>query len=357
MRHPIRALRALLASILIGWGAAAYGGTMVADQPGFQVLCVGRFTIELPKGAMARIDASYKNIEVSRVKEASTFDEVNRGLQTQAKELSAAKIERNPRHDAYERVAGYDPEKLHGSTQLLGYDANQSGQMASLGYHPNPASSEIQVDVHRFISGAQYVFHLKGNGADNYPRVQQQAWGAASQFIPLGESEVPKGAGFCVDGGMFLDNGQPPIRENFTAVIQLDGHPDARFTIDANAITKVNAGEPSLKHRVDGELGILRANVDGHVGVIERGDLSAAGQDGYQIGISAPYDLVPGTQVRKFFWSADGTPNDVTRPYMEVDLTIQPTDDGKSTIKDDAEAKAIWDALIRGIRVRPGSAG
>ena len=75
--------------------------------------------------------------------------------------------------------------------------------------------------------------------------------------------------------------------------------------------------------------------------MIYRGDLAAAGQDGYQIGISAPYDEVPGTQIRKFFWSADGVPNDVTLSFLEVDMTVQPTDDGKGTIKDDSEAKAL----------------
>jgi hypothetical protein len=73
------------------------------------------------------------------------------------------------------------------------------------------------------------------------------------------------------------------------------------------------------------------------------------------VAISAPYDVVPGTTIRKFFWSADGIPNDVSRPFLEVNMTIQPTDDGKSTIKDDDEAKALWTQLINSLRIRPGA--
>jgi hypothetical protein len=154
---------------------------------------------------------------------------------------------------------------------------------------------------------------------------------------------------------MFADTGKPPVRESFTLVVTFPSHPDVRFVIDARAIVKVDKDEPSLKHRVNSELGVLRASVDGHVGVLARGELSIASQDGYQIAISAPYDLVPNTRMLKFFWSADGVPNDVTRPFMEIDMTVQPTDDGKSTIKDDSQAKALWQELIQGVRIRPGS--
>ncbi|MDI3260768.1 MAG: T6SS immunity protein Tli4 family protein [Sinobacteraceae bacterium] len=152
-----------------------------------------------------------------------------------------------------------------------------------------------------------------------------------------------------------MDAGHPPVDERFTLVITLPDHPDVLFSIEANAIEEVDKEEPSLKHRVNDELRMMRANYAGAIHVLERGKLEAAGQKGYQVAISAPYDVVPGTQIRKFFWSADGVPNDVTRPFMEVDLTIQPTDDGRSTIHSDAEAKALWEQLIGSLRIRPGA--
>lgn len=155
---------------------------------------------------------------------------------------------------------------------------------------------------------------------------------------------------------MFADDGRPPVHESFTLVVHFKNHPDARFTIDAHAIDRVNTDEPSLKHRVDSELGILRANVGGHVGVLVRGEREAAGQQGYQIGLSVPNDTVPNTTAYKFFWSADGVPNDVTRPFMEVDLTIQPDEHKPATIRTADEARALWDNLLHGLRIRPGAA-
>jgi len=45
--------------------------------------------------------------------------------------------------------------------------------------------------------------------------------------------------------------------------VRFADHPDAQFVIDAHAIDAVNKDELSLRHRVDGQLNILRANVQG----------------------------------------------------------------------------------------------
>ncbi len=155
---------------------------------------------------------------------------------------------------------------------------------------------------------------------------------------------------------MFADDGRPPVHESFTLVVHFKDRPDAQFSIDAHAIDRVNTGEPSLRHRAGSELSMLRENVDGHVDVLVRGDHKAAGQDGYQIGLSVPSDVVQGAKIYKFFWAADGVPNDVTRPYMEVDLTIEPTENQPAIITNAKEAHALWAQLLDGIRRRPGAA-
>jgi hypothetical protein len=179
--------------------------------------------------------------------------------------------------------------------------------------------------------------------------------GVAQRFQPYERGSIPTQPGFCVDSGLYVEKGNPEAYENFTLVVTLPDHPDVQFSVDANAIDRVNKNESSLKHRVNDDLAMMRTNYSGGIHVLERGELKAAGQEGYQVAISAPYDVVPGTTIRKFFWSADGIPNDVSRPFLEVNMTIQPTDDGKSTIKDDDEAKALWTQLINSLRIRPGA--
>lgn len=344
---------ALVGSIgLVGWMNTVHGATPMPSQP--YSVCIGRLVIDLPAGTSTSIDASYHFIEPQKPKQVDSFEQVKQQLDARAKELEAHKIHRTPDDDLMARAAGYDPEKIYGKTQLIGFNVDDSLQQISLGYQPKSDEFGSITEVYKIVGQQAYVFKSKIISADKYPATHQALWSAATSFTPLNNRTLPTKPGFCVDGGMFADSGKPPVKESFTLVVRFADHPDAQLVIDAHAIDAVNKDEPSLRHRVDGELNILRANVQGKVGVIDRGDLAAAGQDGYQIGISAPYDLVPGT-VRKFFWSADGVPNDVTRPFMEVDLTIQSTDVGKSTIKDDAEAKALWEQLLHSLRIRPGA--
>lgn len=321
----------------------------------FRTVCVGRFLIDLPDNARPAISASYHWLNPHTPVRIDSFASLERELSGRADQNRAIRMIRSPDDDSFWRAAGRDPDKIYAVTQLVGFDADSALQQVVLSYHPEPDNPAVMTEVHKAIGATDYAFDTKDYGADDYPKARQLLWTAATQFQSLTPGEIPNGPGFCVEGGMFADAGKPPVREDTTLVVEFGDHPDLRFVIDASTIKKVDNDEPSLKHRVDGELAVLRAGIEGHVGVLDRGALTAAGQDGYQIGVSAPYDLVPNTRMRKFFWSADGVPNDVTRPFMEIYMTVQPTDDGKSTIQDDKQAKALWQQLMQDIRIRPGA--
>lgn len=321
----------------------------------FQSICIGRFLVDLPADAQASDSSSYQWITPHKPVRVTSFARVQQQIDGQANEFRTVRMIRNSYADELMRAGGGDPDKAYGNTQLVGLNVDVPSQEIAIGYHPDPKKPNITTVIHKVIGQRDYSFDSQDLGADDYPNTLRTLRNAAAQFRPRVIGEMPRVPGFCFDGGMFADTGPPPLRESFTLVVTFPSHPDVRFVIDARTIVKVDKDEPSLKHRVDGELGVLRASVDGHVGVLARGDLNIAGQDGYQIAISAPYDLVPNTRMLKFFWSADGVPNDVTRPFIEIDMTVQPTDDGKATIEDDAQAKALWEELIRGVRIRPGS--
>lgn len=318
--------------------------------------CVGRLSVELPAGAIVALRANYKAVDIEKPKTFRSFDTLKNELEARSKKLASVEMVRDSYGDRISRAGGLDPDAMYGKTQLLGLEIDDAQHQVLIGYHPKVDDSDILVEVHEFADGKDHIFQSKNIGANTYPRVRANLLTAAKQFKLINNRSMPDQPGFCADGGMFVDAGKPPVNERFTLVLTFPSHPDVQFSIDANAIDQVDKGEPSLKHRVNDDLKMMRANYSGGISVLERGELSAAGQKGYQIAISAPYDNVPGTHIRKFFWSADGVPNDVTRPFMEVDLTIQPTDDGNSTIKDDAEAKALWEALIGSLRIRPGAA-
>lgn len=352
-------LRCSLVTLLI----AVAAGSMHAQERAAVVsqasrsFCAGRLLVDIPRDSNAVITAVYHNVEVNNPAQIRSLDAWKAGLEGRAKSLSSTNMVRNDYKDKILKSAGVDPTGLYGKTQLVGFEMDDSSQRALLGYQPDPNKPDLLVEVYKLIHEMDYKFSSKGLGANAYSQVKSGLLAAVNQFEPASNYEAPNKPGFCVNGGVYIDGGRSPINERLTLVVSFPKHPDVQFTIDTNAIDQVNRGEPSLKERVDGDLAMMRSNYSGGVSVVERGQLRAVGQDGYQVGVSAPYDVVPGTHIRKFFWSADGVPNDVTRPFMEVDLTIQPTDDGKSTIKDDAEAKALWDSLIQAIRIRPGAAG
>jgi hypothetical protein len=355
MQRQFRPLMLVALMILIGTSRGACGEKLMPELSN-TTICVGRFLVDLPPDARALTSTAYQLMESKIPARVHDFVELKEQLTQRANAYRAVPMHRVPNIDRSWRVAGFDPDKVYAATQLIGFEVDPAMQQAVLGYHPDPNSAKVVVELHKVVDQKDYLFET-GNiaGANLHSQTYQTIWSAGKTFQPLAPGAIPRGPGFCVDGGMFADTGKPPVRESATLVVTFTDHPDVRFVLDANTIDKVNKDEPSLKFRVDSELSILRAGIPGHVGVLERGALTAAGQDGYQIAVSAPYDLVPNTRMLKFFWSADGVPNDVTRPFMEVDMTVQPTNDGQSTIRDDSEAKELWKQLMQGIRVRPGA--
>lgn len=353
MKRSLLTLAVVLIASLMGWDMTAIGSTGMPNKP--QALCVGRFVIDLPAYASAKVEARYKGVEAKPSTQIASFDDLKREEELRAKGFERQQTKRDARLDRIDEAFGKDPEKSRAKTKLLDWNVDEARRQISIGYHPDDVTSEFIAELHRYADHFDYPFQSKGYDADKYPDTQKRLQDIAALFAPLSEGTMPSTPGFCVDRGVFKDQGTPPVAERFTLMVGFSDHPDVRFSIDAHAIEHVNTDEPSLKYRVDNDLSALRANVSGHVNVLERGTLTAAGQEGYQVAVSAPYDLVPNTQIRKFFWSADGVPNDVTRPFMEVDLTIEPTKDGKSTFKDDTEAKAFWDQLMQSIHIRPGA--
>lgn len=327
----------------------------MADIRGAIPTCIGRMVADLPVDANPTMDTTFQYMESGTPQTAASFDSTEQQVVSVEKEYAGKPMTRSARHDAMARAAGFDPDKLYGKDQLVGVQIDRADRQAIIGYHPDPNYANILTQLRKFADGMEYVFQTKDAGADDYATTRNTMWNAALHFQPLKRGEVPTAPGFCVAGGMFADPGHAPLHESFTLVASFKDHPDARFVVDANAINTPDTDEPSLKHRVDSELGILRANVDGHVSVLVRGEREAAGQTGYQIGLSVPNDTVPNTTAYKFFWSADGTPRDATRPALEVSLTIQPGHDKPASFADTKQAEALWDELLGGLRIRPGS--
>lgn len=352
--------------------AATLAATLVAALPGCATpqqqnhvavtasgagaaLCVGRLVVGLPTRTRSVVDGTFHSIETQQPKPATGFDAIAHQVQVKAKKFGGENIIPDPYSIKFWRAAGYDPDKLFSKTRLVRSSIDADAMQAEIGYFPDTKSPSARVELYKFARNTEYVFYNHDVWLDRYDEVANHMWSAASAFQPLSAGTIPSTSGFCVAGGMFADEGKAPLNEGFTLVVTFADHPDAQFSIDANAIDQVNTDEPSLSGRVDSELEVLRANVEGNVTVLERGPREAGGQNGYQIGLSVPNDTVANTTAYKFFWAADGVPHDATRPAMEVSLAIQPDTDKPASFATAAQARGLWNQLLAGLSIRQGS--
>lgn len=323
--------------------AAVAGVDAMTGQGSVKQVCVGQFVLELPASAKVEVAGSYKGIEVERHM-ATDFDAIVAALRVRADEYGARKVEQDPYAAAIYRSGGVDPDGLFGESQLLGFDADQSRQVAVLGYHKQSGSPEITVEVHRILDQARHVFSVENLGADKYLAVRDSVLRASGRYRPLAPGEVPDGPGFCVGTGLFEDESARDVGGDATLVAQFPEYSNVSFSVDVSGIAQV-AREGGLQSRVDSDLGFL-ATVASGARTLRRGQKRYASQDGYLIAVSVEDDE---GRVQKFFWGTDGVPNDSRQPLVEIQLVAG--ESGPSPLTD-AEMGELWDRLLEGFRLR-----
>lgn len=326
------------------------GATTVNEPTMMKTICAGRLQLDIPVSSRTFLSATYRKAVIKHDEHAISFEKFLSDVEARASSL------RNNTMSAPVSPLGklLDKENPHrrSAQQLIGLDIDRSESQVAISYHETTSSaSGIVTELHQVTAGRHLFLMRKDSGADVYPKAKAELVDVAGRFRPSAQGTIPTGNGFCIDGGVFDDQGNHSYREEFTLTIEFPDHPDARLTIDSRAIDRPDDEEP-LSKRADRDLGVMRAQGHG-VDVLGRGAKDAAGQHGYEIGISAAAD-VPNGRIRKFFWGAAGVPKDVNRPALEVDLTIEPSEGMPSTFADDASARAFWNSVLGSIRIRAG---
>lgn len=316
-----------------------------------RTICSGRLLTKIPKGAKLKLTTDYLSTEIIRGENVGSFEELEIKYKSLAKDFESKRMD-EPASD-YAKYLQSEGELDTNSVQFLGFSSNPIDQTVLIGAHLDQSSSKIFVELHKLIDNKHYIFLKKNLGASKYGYARDIVTDVGSRFTPLNPNEVPQRPGFCVDGGIFVDKGAPEANEEFTLVLEFPDHPDVRFSIESIAIDEPDDEEP-LERRADRDLALMRQNA-GSVKVINRGKREIADQRGYEIAISAASEAVEGARMRKFFWGAQGVPNDVSRPFLEVDMTITPTEKTGSSFTDDARAQEFWNQVLTSLRIRPGA--
>lgn len=158
------------------------------------------------------------------------------------------------------------------------------------------------------------------------------------------------GKGTCL-GGLLIDAGQDG--EVFTLGMRSSRHPDVAIGLSSSSLLAEDDG--GLLHRVDGKAGMLAAL--GATGkTVRRGKTTMAGRPAEEL-VEAVKDH--GKEVRQF--DAEtllSKPSTLTEPHMHLDMAMGgqvPGGDYVDPTFSEKDGLALWDAIVKSIRMRPGA--
>lgn len=176
-------------------------------------------------------------------------------------------------------------------------------------------------------------------------------------------TEIPKEPGFCFDGGFLSgkagDGKELEIDEEISAGFLFKSNPDVSF--DFNSSTRLQEDETLLQRNVSALLSYKKARVLRKGNVILSGVSQA--EEFLMEGDTDNGNFVEGKQLRGHFFKLEGNSKSGSSLTPFFDLVMRTGEtimvDNKNTTKgptlSDAQAIALWDAMSKTIRPRPGA--
>lgn len=319
------------------------------DATSTKTICVGRLALDIPSTATIRMDALYHGIQVDNKGSVTHFSQIKQAVEASKEKYHSVVTDHDAGEVAFLKAAGLDPAKALSPTQLAGTTINVAKQQTVIAYHTQPDSLDVTVELHALIEGHEWVFTLTKTSAGDFASDSATLANAANRFKPI-QKQTTTLPGFCVMGGVFTDAGKPEIGENMTLAINDPAHQDMDLTIEGNDFSR--RPSESSSEDMDRDLATLKQHIH-DLKVLDRGSRTVAGQDGYLIAVTGTDPDLGGARFFKYFWTASGTPNDVMKPSLNVELLTHANNVSEETFKDADEVSSYFDRILEGMRVRP----
>ncbi|GAA3926629.1 T6SS immunity protein Tli4 family protein [Luteimonas lutimaris] len=317
-------------------------GTVDARQQATgKAVCVGHHALRLPATADVRISATYSGLGV-RDEGKAEWQQVELSLRDQAREAKVLPSPGSERARALYRAAGVDPDVAFADSRLVGFDVQ--GEQAVIARHAQ--SSGYSIEVHRMYGGHHFVFEGSHANAGQYPVVRNGVLAAVARFTPLASGEVPDSGGFCTGNGMFALKGRNDVGGDTSLYVTFPEYPGLHFSMSLYGLV-ARGDEPSFLERVGRGLFELRMS-GGKVRTLHRGTRTHAGQKGKLVAISMPLENGGEGRAYKYFWHADGVPQDPFRPEIEAEMM---TDTDASSV-DGETIEALWQQIMGSLQPR-----
>jgi len=226
----------------------------------------------------------------------------------------------------------------------------KSGQKIVFG-----SKDRVGYAVHSFIPVGNDLFVQY---IDSFPPDEQIVSifnAVASHLRPRAQNEIPAEPGSCIEGGFI------PLEQEYERVtvgIRLQEFPDVHFSVDVhkNQEFLADRSSPSLLREQakqaaeDAGLGAVFARTK----VLRKGTRQVETWNGEEIALRTP-TYKDEKAVHDFRFHSTGAVRDSLQPEIDIRLDSGVKDNHKANVNPsitDEEALALWDKLIRTIRVR-----
>lgn len=229
-------------------------------------------------------------------------------------------------------------------------DGVRSGQKIVFG-----SKDQVGYAVHSFIPVGEDLFVQYIDSILPDKEIVADFNAVASHLRPRAQGEIPAEPGSCIEGGFI------PLEQEYeraTVGIRLQEFPDVHISVDVhkNQEFLANRSSPSILREQarlaaeDAGLGAVFARAK----ILRQGALQLEGWKGEELALVTPA-YKDDKAVHEFRFHSVGAVRDSLQPEIDIRLDSGVKDNRKANVNPsitDEEALALWDKLIRTIRVR-----
>ena len=298
-----------------------------------KTVCFGRYLVDIPAQAEFSIATA-------------TIDDIN--IEYVGTSLSERIfLDRVKKREAELRSAKHNTE----GTRLREATDINDGQQRLLVYREDPDDTSLTWVETAVRSGAEEWLVSFRAADDDVAEVKKIITGIASQVTARKMDQIPKTPGACIRSGLVTGNGYPT--ENFPASMKVK-LPAFTLGISSETSGPTEHGQ-RLWDRIDKANSLGKEFFNTSLNPLRRAEVVVDGRKGQEY-VSTLQDK----EVEHFSAHAevdgDGTPK---LPSFEISMDIsrplKPDPSSKEKTLSNEEALAVWDAVLKTIRPRPGA--
>lgn len=338
MNHVFRALIATGMAVSITLSGCSSFSTQSRsnsmNKDGWISHCFGRFVIDLPPNAVIR--PSYRLWGVSLEKLQDSASAIGGILDARERELRA-QPHRKSNGSMFVRRIEFGP----GSRGIYSWSSSVNSEIYRLEAY---AVARPAAQVYRWRPEISY-------DREERAMLRTKTW--TSNLRSREPLEIPTDPGFCINDGFIA--GSAFQVEGFRIGVSFPDHPGAQFLFRSST----GAEENRLLERMGGFLmGV--AKLAAGITTLKKGVRNIGQIQAEEYATAGSQD---GQRLYSFTWESQGKDDSITEPNLAAQLGVlerNPDDQGKPpppAFASDAEAVALWDAIVESIRLRPGAAG